>query len=95
MRATTPESRVVLRDLLEEWEGLDGFAEGADTLDDVARSIRRWYRAWYVPGWDSGCWVTGTFVRLALKRVDWRWVAEALLRMLARQQWLDEERRHC
>lgn len=90
-----PETNAVLRDLLTTWDEMEEItrdwieAHGSRAVQPFARQLRRDFWAWY--GGDEDGDLMIRLVRLALRRVDWRYVAERLLSKELRRQVRAEE----
>lgn len=86
MKTVSPETEAVTRDLFDSWTRWDLLTKRARDLDQVAGRIRRRFWEEYAGGLPPEEWLVGNLVELALERVDWRHVALALLRALARRR---------
>ncbi len=82
----TPATEAVIRNLFESWTRWQLLARGVRDVDQLAGRLQKRFYEEYTGGWDSDDWMIDTLVVLSLEQVDWRHVAVALLRALARRQ---------
>jgi hypothetical protein len=73
----TPETDVVIHELLEEWE-TGGYFEDTDTMEELAAELKKDFESEWWDRIDYGEFVTARFIRCALDRVKWIDVATAL-----------------